>query len=240
MLGSEGFIIHFDEDERSYYINEGFYWPSFTDALSVPDWDIKRTQVVLLSFTGTTIDFICLATKGNRVVTAKSRVEFTDLINLNRIPLTEVEERLSSKTKLHFIRSSTGRGGKIPKRTWSDVIKVLKNIRPDLSGEIDRLMSLKTISQYRLTGDSAETLALEREALGAALDIFSGNNDLRKEVLKSWAPKLDDVSNYNNLAMEANLSIPENRPFSFISGIPQRHIQEESALQHDLYNWENE
>lgn len=46
MLGSEGFIIHFDEDEdedeRSYYINEGFYGPSFTDALSVPDWDIKK------------------------------------------------------------------------------------------------------------------------------------------------------------------------------------------------------
>ncbi|WP_154923297.1 hypothetical protein [Klebsiella grimontii] len=240
MLGSEGFIIHFDEDERNYYINEGYYGDSFTDALSVPDWDIKKLQVVLLSFTGVTIDFICLATKGNRVVTAKSRVEFTNLIDLNGIPLTEVEERLSSKTKLHFIRSSTGRGGKVPKKTWSDVIKVLKNIRPDLSGEIDRLMSLKTISQYRLTGDSAETLALEREALGAALDIFNGNNDLRKEILKSWAPKLDDVSNYNDLTMEANLSIPENRPFSFISGIPQRHIQEESALQHDLYNWENE
>lgn len=42
MLGSEGFIIHFDEDERSYYINEGYYGASFTDALSVPDWDIKK------------------------------------------------------------------------------------------------------------------------------------------------------------------------------------------------------
>lgn len=92
-----------------------------------------------------------------------------------------------------------------------DVINILKNIRPDVSNDIDRLMSLKAVSQYRLTGDSAETLALERAALGAALDIFSGNNDLRKEVLKSWAPKLDDVSNYNDLTMEANLSIPENR-----------------------------
>lgn len=42
MLGSEGFIIHFDEDERNYYINEGYYGDSFTDALSVPDWDIKN------------------------------------------------------------------------------------------------------------------------------------------------------------------------------------------------------
>lgn len=42
MLGSEGFIIHFDEDERNYYINEGYYGDSFTDALSVPDWDIKK------------------------------------------------------------------------------------------------------------------------------------------------------------------------------------------------------
>lgn len=42
MLGSEGFIIHFDEDERNYYINEGYYGDSFTDALSVLDWDIKN------------------------------------------------------------------------------------------------------------------------------------------------------------------------------------------------------
>lgn len=71
MLGSEGFIIHFDEDERNYYINGDYYGASFTDALSVPDWDIKKIQVVLLSFTGATIDFICLATKGNRALNGK-------------------------------------------------------------------------------------------------------------------------------------------------------------------------
>ena len=234
-----GLIIHFDEEQRTDLLNErrGL---RFSDALSVHDWEIKQIQVVLLSFTGNTIDFIALATKGNRVATAKSRVEFSDLVDLSSIPLKEVENLLSTNTKLHFMKSSTGRGGRLPETTWLETIQAIKEIRPNLAEEIERLISLTVVSRYRLTGEAAEVLVLEREALGAALDIFGGNNELRKAVLMSWAPKLDDVENYDNDAMEADLNISTDSPVSFLSGIPERYIQEESAIQHDLYNWEGE
>jgi hypothetical protein len=99
MSTPDGLIIHFDEEKRNYIINEMKQRNGFSDALSVYDWEMKKLQVVLISFTGTTIDFICLATKGNRVVTAKSRVEFSDLVDLDSIPLDEIKMHLSSNTK---------------------------------------------------------------------------------------------------------------------------------------------
>lgn len=240
MSQSAGLIIHFDENQRNYLLSEERKDHRFSDALSVHEWEIKQVQVVLLSFTGQTIDFIALATKGSRVVTGKSRVEFSDLVDLYSIPLCKIESLLSPNTKLHFMKSSTGRGGRLPDKTWSETIRAIKKIRPNLSDEIDRLISLTVISKYRLKGEAAELLTQEREALGAALDIFSGNNDLRKDVLKSWAPNLDSVDNYNDDTMEANFNVPKGKPVSFLSGIPERFIQEESAIQHDLFNWENE
>lgn len=240
MSKSVGLIIHFDEDQRNYLLSEERRDHRFSDALSVHGWEIKQIQVVLLSFSGQTIDFIALATKGSRVVTGKSRVEFSDLVDLGSISLHEVEGLLSPNTKLHFMKSSTGRGGRLPEKTWFETIKAIKELRPGLVDEIERLISITVVSKYRLKGESAEVLLQEREALGAALDIFSGNNELRKDVLKSWAPKLDSVDNYDEDAMEADLNLPQYSSISFLSGIPERYIQEESAIQHDLFNWENE
>lgn len=240
MSKSVGLIIHFDEDQRNDLLSEERINHRFSDALSVHDWELKQVQAVLLSFTGHTIDFIALATKGSRVVTGKSRVEFSDLIDLNSVHLSEIESLLSPNTKLHFMKSSTGRGGRLPEKTWTETIQAIKEIRKYLTSEIERLISLTEISKYRLRGEIAEIFTQEREALGAALDIFSGHNELRKEVLKSWAPKLGSVNNYDDDTMEADLNAPEDSSVSFLSGIPERYIQEESAIQHDLFNWENE
>lgn len=241
MSKQEGYIIHFDEEQRKHLIHSDRPYATFSDALSVPDWEIKRLQVVLLSFSGSTIDYICLATRGNKVATAKSRVEFSDIVDLHKVPVIEVEKLLGSNTKLHFIRSSKGFGGRIPHKTWENVLFVIKELRPEQANEIDRLTALKAISKYRLTGKTAEIFLQEREALGAALDIFSGSNSLRKEVLKSWAPKIDDTRDISEKDLVAQLSIPKESPSNFLSGIPSRHIQEESAIQHDdLFNWENE
>ncbi|MDV6318708.1 hypothetical protein [Chromohalobacter sp. HP20-39] len=240
MPKSVGLIIHFDEDQKNYLLSEERRDRRFSDALSVHDWEVKQVQVALLSFTGRTIDFIALATKGSRVVTGKSRVEFSDLVDLDSIFLRELEGLLSPNTKLHFMKSSTGRGGRLPEKTWFETIEAIKELRPGLVDEIARLISITTVSKYRLRGEAAELLIQEREALGASLDIFSGNNELRKDVLKSWAPNLDNVDNYDDDAMEADLKLPQDSLVSFLSGIPERYIQEESAIQHDLFNWENE
>ncbi|HDZ45394.1 hypothetical protein LCGC14_0193190 [marine sediment metagenome] len=240
MAKDEGLIIHFDEEQRKDLIKGDNEGANFSDALSVPDWEMKQLQVVLLSFSGTTIDYICLAKKGSRVATAKSRVEFYDLVELDNVKLSEIEEKLGVQKKLVFVKSSSGQGGRIPTKTWVATLEILKELRTYKKSEIERLISLKSVSKYTFGGGYADQLSQEREALGAALDIFSGSNILRKEVLSSWAPNIEDVKDLDDGDLTATLSINDMQKSSFISGIASRHIQEESALQHDLVNWEGE
>jgi len=56
-------------------------------------------------------------------------------------------------------------------------------------------------------------------------------------VLSEWAPREGSMSDVNELNSTARLLENEESDSSFLNGIPQRFIQEESALQHDLFNW---
>lgn len=239
MAQSEGIIVFFDESRRAELLQEREEgrFHSFSDALSVPDWKIKSLQVALISFSQSNIDYIALATKGNRVVTAKSRIEFSDLFSLNSIPIQHIEKELKSSVRNHFIRSSQGSGSKLPPKTWQNVISIIKKLRPNHASEIDRLLSIKELSQFTLKGVAADIILQEREALGIALDIFDISHQLRKEVLSAWSPNLNDVTDLSAETFEGVLqSLPQGRA-SFLSGIPRRYFQEESAIQHDLINW---
>ena len=234
-----GLLLHFDEERRSDLIRdnvEGGY-ESFSDALSVPDWKLGQMNIALLGFTNSTIDYIALAKKGKRVVTSKNRIDFSGLVNLKAIPLRAIESRLNERLQRYLIKVSQGAGGVIPPTTWAALVFAIKAERPDLVQDIDRLLSLRRYSGYRLNGEAADILLQERDALGIALHIFSGSNQLRDRVLSEWAPYEDTVIEVNENDATAMLAILGPGRSSFMKGIPQRHIQEESAIQHDIFNW---
>ncbi|WP_445367468.1 hypothetical protein ACH5Y9_21045 [Methylomonas sp. BW4-1] len=234
-----GLLLRFDEERRNDLIldtaDEGY--ESFSDALSVPDWELGKLNIALLSFTDSTIDYISLAKKGKRVVTSKNRIDFSGLVNLNAISIRAVESRLNERLQRYFIKTSQGAGGIIPPATWAALISAIKAERPNLVEDIDRILSLRRYSGYRLNGEAADILLQEREALGIALDIFSGSNLLRNQVLSEWVPYDDTVVEVNESAATAKLANLGTGRSSFMKGIPQRYVQEESAIQHDLFNW---
>lgn len=236
---STGLIIHFDEKRRSDLLREGaeFEPAPFSDALSVHDWEIGHLSVALLCFSENTIDYISLAKKGRRVVTSKNRVEFSGMVSLNSISITELEAKLSENIRRFFIRATQGVGGVIPPATWLAIIFQIKSMRPAVANEIDRLFSLRRLSGFKITGIAADILLQEREALGASLDIFNGNNKLRESVLGEWAPREETLTNVNEADETAELNILPRGQSSFLQNIPRRYLQEESAIQHDLFNW---
>jgi hypothetical protein len=234
-----GLLIYFDEERRRDLIQEkieGNYEP-FSDALSVPDWELGQLNIALLCFSEATVDYISLAKMGKRVVTSKNRIEFSGMVSLRAISVSAIESRLNERIQRYFVKASQGAGGVIPAATWAAIIVALKAERPALIEEIDRLLSLTRYSGFRLKGEAADILLQEREALGISLDIFSGNNQLRDQVLGEWAPYEDTVKNINEAEATATLVNPGVGRSSFLKGIPQRYIQEESAIQHDLFNW---
>lgn len=238
MAKHSGIIVRFDESRRNDLLDERIEQDtSFSDALSVYDWELKNISVALLAFSDTTLDFICLARKGKRVVTSKNRVEFSSLVSLGGLSLSEIEAHLDSQLSNYFIRSSQGAGGKVPEATWAATLNAIRQLRPNVTDEIDRLETLTKYAGVRLTGSRTEILAQEREALGVSLDIFSGGSALRNQVLTQWAPKDEEVTGLDEGKQEASIQETEASLPSFLQGLPERYRQEESALQHDLMNW---
>ena len=113
----------------------------------------------------------------------------------------------------------------------------MKELRPECVKDIDHLLSLQKYAGYRLTGQIADIFLQERDALGVSLQIFSGNHHLRDQVLSEWAPDDKSVTNIDEKNATAILSNVEAGHSSFMSGIPKRYLQEESTIQHDLFNW---
>ncbi len=234
-----GILVRFDEEKRADLLRErveGDFSP-FTDALSVRDWVLGEMTIALLSFSKETIDYICIARKRKQVVTSKNRIEFSSILSLNDIPIRAIEERLSQNIQRHFIQVSSGIGGIIPSTTWIHLLSSIKAERPDTASGIDRLVGLLQFSGYKLTGNAAEILIQERDALGIALDIFSGSNKLRDRVLGEWAPSEEQLTDLNEVEKTAKLISRTGGKSSFIKGIPQQYLQEEAAIQHDLFNW---
>lgn len=239
MAKNEGALIFFDEAQRRELLKERIHSGhlTFSDALSLPDWKVRTLQVVLLAFSESTIDYIALLRRGRKVATAKVRVDFSDLVPLFPISISELESRLKENVRRYFIRTSRGTGGVIPEKTWTEIIAIVKELHPDSAKEVDRLLALRTYSGYRFTGQISDVLLQEREALGSALDIFTGSNQLRERMLGGWAPPPEAVEEENEERMEAKLVAQDQGSLSFLSRIPNRYLQEESALQHDLFNW---
>ena len=235
-----GVIIFFDETQRAQLINEfvSAERRKFSDALSVPDWKLRDVEIGLLAFSDSTIDFMALLRRGKRVTTAKYRVEFSDLIHLNAVSIKQIEDQISDELRPYFVTSSRGLGGRIPDKTWNATVNVIKTLRPSRSAEIERLLSLREFAGYELIGSLSEVLVQEREALGAALDIFAKSSQLREEVLGGWAPSRESVTNVNAERMQAELMPRNERDWAFTKSIAEKYrFNEESALQHDLFNW---
>lgn len=232
-----GFLVHFDAARKEQILDDsdsGIPSP-FTDALSIRDWDIGKISVALLGFSEKTMDYICLAKRGKTVVTAKQRIEFSSFVSLESVQIADVEQRLGGEVRRYFINASSGIGGSFPTATWTALVNVLKELRPHIASEIDRVLGLQRLSGITLVGAVAEIAIQEREALGISLDIFSGGGSLRDEVLSQWSPREDAV----NLHKDGETGTLESAPqgSAFMDGIPARYLQEESALQHDLFNW---
>lgn len=234
-----GIIILFNEPARRKAILKAIqtHKPSFTDALSVPDWKAKKRHLALLSFSEDRINYLGIMKRGKKVITAKYRVEFSDLIDLQDVPIAEVEARLGTSVRQNFVRSASGSGGKIAAKTWAETIQILKELRPRLANDIDRLVNLVATDGINLVGPEVKNLILQKEAFGASLDIFGGSSKLRKEVLRTWAPGSGNVLKFMNNKGEALIGKPPADRRSFLSGISQQYIQEETALQNDLRNW---
>lgn len=210
-----GFLALFDEERRADLLKERAGITSgFSDTFSSPDWGMKEWEVCFLSFDGMSLDHACLAQRRNKAATAKYRVEFLEFVDLLSLDLAEITDQLPSNLEHHWLRSSSGRGRRVPPATWDELIRIVSRLRPNQASEIDRLLRLRAAAKHRLVGAGAEQVAFERDAVGVALDIFDRSCQSRQETLRRWVP-------------------PQGPLPPFLKGIEQSKLTEEQMLVHD-------
>lgn len=241
-MKKQGFLIFFDESRRRDLIKK-FYLDgsieSFSEALSVPDWNVKEYDVVFLSFEVNKIDYMALAHKGKHVVTSKNKIEFTDILDLNSINISHINEKMSTKIQKYFIKSSQGIGDRLTATTFDKLVEIIRELRPKLKEEIDILLKKKNLIHKRF--DDAlrtELFMQEKDALGTALDIFSGTNKLREQVFESWSPKNTDELEEDTYFEGLKTEYKKNEGTFFLA-TQKKKLSEEDTLQHDLFNWPN-
>lgn len=223
-MNKQGFLIFFNESRRSdlikSYADEKVH--TFSEALSVEDWKIKEYDIAFLTFDMKTIDYISLAKKGSRVVTSKNKVEFLDILDLHSIDIESINKKMDKRIQSYFIKSSQGDGERLTQKTFKNLVKIVKELRPNLSEDIDIILNKKNLMHTHFNDPIKTDIFLqEKDALGTALDIFSGSNKLRNEVLQSWTTTNSDK-------LEDN---------TFFTGLKKKYLSEEDTLQHDLFNW---
>jgi len=217
LIGSQvseysGYLFTIDEEQRAQVVVEridGF--GTFTDTISAPDWRIKHAEIFFISLHGGAIDYAALVRRRRRVATQKYLIRFSNLIRFEpAIPFEQIQERLQPRIQHHFIRSSSGRGSRVPPKTWQGLLTVIKELRPESAHELDRLEQLRQLTPEFFDRPGFEVVAHERDAVNLALRM----SDFDKNELLNWNP-------------------PDHELAPFLQGLQGVTIREDPMVAHD-------
>jgi len=192
-----GYLILFDEAQRAELLREVRNLDEgFTDALSSSDWGVRQWEVCGLMFEGGQITHWALARRRNKVVTGKVRVEFTEVAPAG-LSLHALEERVGTQVRANLVRTRSGMGGRVPPATWREMKRAVGDLDPSSLATVERLERLRDQSRELIVRPGDKTVAMERDAVGLALDAFDQSGKLRRLTLRGWtAPETGDLTSF--------------------------------------------
>ena len=168
----------------------------FSDALSSADWAVRQWEVCGLMFESGRITHWALARRGKKVATGKVRVEFTEMTPAG-LSFSAIEGRVGKRMRANVVRARSGVGGRVPPVTWRDMKLAVGEMDSNSLAALERLERLRDQSRELIVRPGSETVALERDAVGLALDAFDESGQLRRHTLRGWtAPEAGDLTSF--------------------------------------------
>ncbi len=144
----------------------------FTDVLSIYDFDLKGSDIYLLSLDPGVLNYAAVGTRGQRVATAKATVRFTHAIDLDSLSCEEIVSRVPKRLRRHLKNMFSGLGGRIAQGSWLATWDAVLELRPDLAGPLNALLSHRDDHSVKHIGPVFETVAQEKDAVFTAARIF--------------------------------------------------------------------
>jgi len=152
-------LIEHDWELFEYAFNRGW----FTTVLSVVDAPTSRL-LALVSFESGEIKAVALLERQRRAATRKHLVKVSNFIWIDPLSLDDLEAALPSSVRRFFGLGLLGKG------TGLRAVETIKHLRPEQAEEIKRLEGALDRPPLR-RGSAAEIVAMEKDAVGVALDI---------------------------------------------------------------------
>ena len=163
----------------------------FSDALSVPDWKMKRNNVCVLSFDGESFTHVALAKRGFRAASYKSNIKFKNIQAFEPLSIKLIGDLIDKKFVKYFKTISSGEGGRLTPKSWEKFKEALSSARPDILSKINSLENIINEGAIEFDSRTYEVLAQEKDALGLSLSIFGLD---RSRILSDWAlPEKDEL-----------------------------------------------
>jgi hypothetical protein len=226
-----GYIFVFDEPKRSEELR-GLLprAKTFTDTISVPDWPLKGAYVVFLSLDGAKLTHLALARRGKNVASFKAQVRFTHIIPFRPLPFDDIETKMQGSLRRYFLRVSSGSGGRVPPATWSELLRVLFDARPEVKADFEIVERAAHRDFVRVSGPAGVTLGEERDAFTLALRLF--DVDLKKQDF-IWDGDASTPIVNGVRQLEKRKAPRDERVAPFYRGLTRVYADEDRLIAHD-------
>ena len=188
--GKGGFLISFEPERSRLFEQRARAREPFSLELSRLDHSAKTREFFLVCFDGEgkQISAAAMASyKAGPQNTGARNYRFSDFVFFEPISVTQLESRVSSAAKKALVRSVGGVARRMPPVAWEEVRRAVSGLRPFIASELEALWQKVCQPERIETSSNLQTLALQRDAIGMALDCAKLGNT-RRDVFRRAKP----------------------------------------------------
>lgn len=185
-----GFLISFEPERSRLFEDRARGGHPFSLELSRLDNSAKTREFFLVCFDGEGKE-ICAAAmasyKAGPQNTGARNYRFSDFVFFEPFSVSQLESKVSPGTKRALLKSVGGVARRISPVAWEEVLKTVSGLRPSVASELGALWQ-KICQPDRIeTSSNLQTLALQRDAIGLALDCAK-LGDTRRDAFRRAKP----------------------------------------------------
>lgn len=216
MIQTAGYVLPINEPKRAAELAE-YADDDLEFAESVPSFavSVRDRLIALLSLSPGLITHISRAKRGRSSATSRRRLNLIRTVTLEAPIAIDVLLDLFPIALRNRVHATLEGGGVIPAKQWTLVEEILVGAFDEVRAAIESLIPFRERVIDEMTPIERETMALEHEAVAAALRL-AGFDESERETNLAWNP-------------------PETGPTgSFLDGLDAVPLREDTMIQNDM------
>lgn len=158
----------------------------FTTSVSESDVKPRNAELVIVSLYGTSADYLGISRVGRLVLTGQVTLAISNLIELKRLAIETIREKLPARLQRGFAPPQTGVYRPTP-RLWEELTDVVTQGVSKRTKQIRDLNKIISAAQVRDRWIEGGLEVFERDAVASAIQSWAGPS-FRKKVLRSAVP----------------------------------------------------